>query len=192
MHNHHMFCATAFHRHFAVQHFIDIIAVHWHRNLGVNHIIEAFKFRTSCVARRVQVVGIKYRVRLDTHTCQFVIQIRNILFAARDNNRTEQHGICWHQFHFLYVATAQTRQHCVLFALGTGQEYCLFFGRQIFDFAVQIHVVFVQIAEFHTHFAEFRQPNVWHRIWITAFLDCSDAASDVRGFGKHFHTCNRT
>ena len=127
-------------------------------------------------------------MRFDAHTCQFVVQIRHILFTSRNNDRTEQNSICRLQFHFLNMTTTQTGQHCELFALGPGQEYGLFFCGQIFDFAVQVNIILAQVSKFDSHFAEFWQTHEWHRVWITAFFDCGDASGGVCGLGKHFHT----
>ena len=51
-----------------------------------------------CVTTGMNVVCIKYCVCLNPHTRQFVIQIRNVLFATRNNNRTENNSVCRLQF----------------------------------------------------------------------------------------------
>ena len=48
MNDHHMLCAPAFHGHFTVKHFIDIISVHRYRYLWMHHIIELFKCSQRC------------------------------------------------------------------------------------------------------------------------------------------------
>ena len=156
----------------------------------MNHVIEPFIFWTTGVATGVNMVCIENSMCFNSHTRQFVIQERNILFASRNDNCTEYNRICWHQFHFLYMTAAKACQHCELFALGSSQIYCLLFGGQIFDFVEQIYIVAIQVSHFDSHFTKLWQTDIRHWVWITAFFNRGNTPRIMRRNRKHFHTCN--